>query len=57
MDHNVVRRAAMVIAPLYRSGPRLPDLDRAVFGASYHPFSLAVKGYASDVTGVALEGQ
>lgn len=57
MDHNIVRRAAMIIAPLNRSGPRLPDLDRTVLGASYHPFSLAVKGDTSDVTGVTLEGQ
>jgi hypothetical protein len=57
MDHNVIRRAAMVIASLNRSGPRLPDLDRAVFGASHHPFSLAVKGDTSDITGMTLEGQ
>jgi hypothetical protein len=47
----------MVVASLNRSSPRLPDLDSAIFGASYHPFSLAVKGDTSDVTGMALKGQ
>lgn len=45
----------MVIAPLYRARPCLPDLDGAVFGACHHPLSLAVKGDACDVAGMALK--
>jgi len=57
VDYDIIRRAAMVIASLNRSSPCLPDLDSAVFGASNHPFSLAVKSDACDVAGMPLESQ
>ena len=55
VDHNIIRRASMIVAPLYRATPRLPDLDGPVLGARDHPFALAVKGDAGDVARVALE--
>lgn len=57
MNHHVIRRTAMVVASLNRSGPRLPDLDGPVLGASYHPFPLAVKRNTCDVSSVALKCQ
>lgn len=57
MNHDIVGCRAMVVTSLDCSGSRLPDLYGAVFRARHHPFSLAVKGNASDVAGVALEGQ
>jgi hypothetical protein len=57
MNHHVIRWTAMVVASLNRSGPCLPDLDGSVLGASYHPFPLAVKCDACDVSSVALKCQ
>lgn len=57
MDHDIVRRAAVVVATLDRSGSRLPDLDGAILGACDHPLALAVEGNAGDVSRVALESQ
>lgn len=47
----------MVVAPLYRARPCLPDFDGAVFRTGHHPFSLAVEGDACDVACVALKNE
>lgn len=57
MDHHVVGRALVVVAPLDGAGPGLPDLDGAVLRARDHPLALAVEGDAGDVAGMALERQ
>lgn len=57
MNDDVVCGEAVVVAALYGSTPRLPNLDSPVFRAGHHPFSLAVEGDASDVSGVTLKGQ
>lgn len=57
VDHNIVHRAAVVIAPLNCPRPRLPDLDSAVLGAGHHPFSFAVESDTGDVARVALKSQ
>jgi len=55
VDHYVVDWRAVGIASLNRTASRLPDLDRAIFRACDHPFSLAVECDACDVAGVAFE--
>lgn len=47
----------MVIASLDRPGPRFPNLDGAILGASDHPLPFAVECNTGDVACVALEGQ
>ena len=47
----------MVVAPLDRSRSRLPDLYRPILGTGHHPFALAVKSNAGNVTRMALECQ
>ena len=55
VDDNVVCGAAVIVAALDDAAARLPDLDRAVLGASDHPLPLTVKGDAGDVARMALE--
>lgn len=57
VDHDVVDRGPMVVVPLDRPAPRLPDLDGAVLGRRHHPLSLAVEGHARHVSRVTLEGE
>lgn len=57
MDDDVVGGGTVIVASLYRTTPRLPDLDGSVLGARDHPLALAMEGHAGDVAGVALEGQ
>ena len=47
----------MVVTPLYRARPCLPDFDGAVFRAGHHPFPLAVEGDTCDVACVALKNE
>jgi hypothetical protein len=55
--HHVIDGAAVVIVSLHAAAASVPDLDCAVFGRCHHPLSLAVKGDAGDITGVALKSQ
>lgn len=57
VNYDVVRGGAVVVTPLYRTAPRLPDLDGSVLGARHHPLALAMEGYPGDVARMALEGQ
>lgn len=57
MYDDVVGRAAVVVAALYRAAARLPDLYCAIFRARHHPLALAVEGDACDVARVALEDE
>ena len=57
MNDDVVGGAAVVVAALYGAAAGLPDLDGAVLTRRDHPFTLTVKSDASNVAGVALEGQ
>lgn len=57
VDYDIVRWAAMVIASLNCASPSFPYFDSAIFGASNHPFPLAVKGHARDIAGMSLESQ
>jgi hypothetical protein len=57
MDDHIVDRRTMGIVALHAARPRIPNLDRTVFGASDHPFSLAVKCNSRNVRGVAFEGE
>lgn len=47
----------MCVVALDTTRARIPDLDGAVFGACYHPFTLAVESDARDVRRVALKGE
>lgn len=55
MDNNVVDRRSVVVAPLNHARARIPDLDSTIFGASDHPFPIAMKRDASDVVRMALK--
>jgi hypothetical protein len=57
VNDDIIGRTTVVIAALDGATPRLPNLDSAIFRARDHPFTLAVKGNASDVAGVTLESQ
>lgn len=57
MDHDVIGRAAMVIASLDGTRSCLPDLDCAVLGGRNHPLALAMEGDSSDIASVTLERQ
>lgn len=57
MNDDIVDRNSMAIVTLVGAGASIPDLNVSVFGASNHPFPLAVERYASDVAGVAFEGE
>lgn len=57
MNNDVVGRVAMVVAPLYGPCPRFPNLDVAILGARYHPFTFAVKRYPRDVPRMSLKGK
>lgn len=57
MYNNIIYRTPMIITPLNASLSRLPNLNRPIFTARDHPFALAVKSDASDVVGVAFEGE
>ena len=57
MNDNIIDRDFVIIVALYASCPRVPDLYSAILGAGDHPFALAVESYASDVTGMAIEGE
>jgi hypothetical protein len=57
MDNDIIDRNAMRIVALHVARACIPDLDRAVFTGGYHPFPLAVEGYACYVGCVAVEGQ
>lgn len=57
VNHHVVDRTAVRVAPLDRTAARLPDLHCAIFRAGDHPFALAVEGYACDVARVTLEAE
>ncbi len=52
---DILNGSAVSVVSLDASGPRIPDLDSAVLGASNHPFTLAMKCYASDVPRMAIE--
>jgi hypothetical protein len=55
VDHHIIDWASMRIAALYRTTPRLPDLDRAILRACNHPFPLAMERNSSYVSSVAFE--
>lgn len=55
VNDDVVDRHAMSIVPLNRSRPCIPDLDRPILGACYHPFSLAVESHSGDIVRVAVK--
>ena len=55
MNDYVVRRGAVVVAPLDGPRPRFPDLDGSVLGARHHPFPLAVECDSRDIPSVALK--
>lgn len=57
VNHDIVDRAAVVVAALDGATARLPDLDSTILRARDHPFALAVERDARDVARVALEGQ
>jgi hypothetical protein len=57
VDHYVVDWRAVGIASLNRAASRFPDLDRAIFRACDHPFSLAVECDARDVASVTFESK
>ena len=57
VDDDVVDGNFVVVIALDASCPCVPDLNSAILGAGDHPFPLAMKGYACDVAGVALEGE
>lgn len=57
VDDDVINGVVVVVVALDACGSRVPDLDRAVFGACDHPFALTVKSQAGDVSGVAVECQ
>jgi len=57
MNDDIVDRNSVGVVALNAGGASIPDLDRAIFGASNHPFPLAVEGYAGDVAGVTFEGE
>lgn len=57
MDDYIVDWRAMVVAALDGAAAGFPDLDGAVLRARHHPLALAVECDASDVAGVALEGE
>ena len=57
VNDDVVGGAAVVVAALDGAAAGLPDFDGTVLARSHHPLALAVKGDASYVAGVALEGQ
>ena len=57
MNDNIVDRNSMRIVALNTAGASVPNLNGAVFGASDHPFPLAVKSYASNVTGMTFESK
>jgi hypothetical protein len=57
MNDDVVDGNSVRVIALDTRGTGIPDLDGAIFGASDHPFPLAVKGYAGDVAGVTFEGE
>lgn len=57
VDHDIINRRGVVIAPLYGPRPGFPYLHGAVLRRGYHPLALAVEGHAGDIALVALEGE
>jgi hypothetical protein len=57
MNHDIVDGHPVRVVPLDGALPCVPYLNRAVLGAGYHPFALAVEGDACDVARVAVESQ
>lgn len=55
VNDDVVGRGTVVVAPLYCARPGFPNLDVAILGARYHPFTFAVKGYSSDIARMSLK--
>lgn len=57
MYYDVVDGTTMIVISLHRAGLRVPDLHGSVLGRGDHPFGIAVKSNASDIVGMAFEGQ
>lgn len=57
VDDDIVDRDSVRVVTLDAGGASIPDLDGAVFGASDHPFPLAVECDAGDVGGVTFESE
>jgi hypothetical protein len=57
VDHDIIDRRAVVVAPPDGATARVPYLDSAILGARHHPFAVTVECYASDIAGMALENR
>lgn len=57
MDNDVIDRASVGIISLYATRSRVPDLNRPIFRAGDHPFTLAMEGYAGDIPAMSVKGK
>lgn len=57
VDDHIIDWNPVCIVSLYRARPCVPDLDRSILGASYHPFAFAVESNAGYIARVTVEGE
>jgi hypothetical protein len=57
MNHHIIDRTTVRIAPLDRATSRLPDLNGPILRARDHPFALTMEGDARYVARMALEAE
>lgn len=55
MGDDISNGGPMGVVALNASCPSVPDFDSAILGAGDHPFALAMEGYASDVSRMAIK--